>query len=261
LGQPLVVVNRNGAGGTIATSETKVARADGYTLLLDAVGVFTTQPKMRDVSYKLDDFKAIIGLSYEPIVLAVNPNSKFKSFEDLEKAQKAIKYGGNAVGSLPHIGGMDLFAKAKIKADHVPFSGGNTGGLVALLGEHVDVAPAHPSEIIPHIKNGSLKAIGILSPERYYMLKDVPTFKEQGYDVDYSVWKFILVPKGVDPRIVKYLNDKFGEMMKDPKFVKFSKNNNLDMNPISGEKVMKKLKKEIIVTGKMMEKLGLTKKK
>ncbi|WHH61660.1 tripartite tricarboxylate transporter substrate binding protein [Petroclostridium sp. X23] len=257
LGQPLVIVNRDGAGGTIATTETKSASADGYTIIMEAVGVFSTQPKMRKVSYTLDDFDPIIGLSYEPIVLAVNNGSEFKSFEDLKNAKRSIKFGGNAVGSLLHIGGMDLFAKAGIKAEHVPFQG-NAPGITALLGKHVDVVAAHPGELINHEKNGDLKIIGILSPERFHLIPDVPTFKEQGYDVDYSVWKFILTPKGVDPNITKYLNEKFNEMIKDPEFVKFCENNNLEMNPITGEEVATKLNKEITVTGEMIDNLGLT---
>jgi len=211
-GQPLVVVNRAGAGGTIATTEVKGAKPDGYTIMLDAVGVFTTQPKTREVSYSLDDFQTVIGLSYEPIVLAVHSNSGYKSLDDLKSAKKNIKYGSSGTGSLPHLAQAAFFKKAGIEATNIPYKGG-APAITALLGRHVDTVAAHPGELLPYVRSGDLLMLGVFSPERYNLIPDVPTFKEQGYDLDFSVWKFILTPKGVDPEIVKILHDKFYAMM------------------------------------------------
>ncbi|MBA7587544.1 hypothetical protein ES708_29574 [subsurface metagenome] len=255
-GQPLVVVNRTGAGGTIATTEVKGAKPDGYTIMLNAVGVFTTQPKMRDVSYSLDDFETVIGLSYEPIVLTVHSNSNYKSLDDLKNAKKNIKYGSSGTGSLPHLSQAAFFGKAGIESTHIPYKGG-APAITALLGRHIDIIAAHPGELLPYVRSGDLLMLNIFSPERYYLIPDVPTFKEQGYDLDFSVWKFILTPKGVDPEIVKILHDKFYAMMQDSRFIEFAKKIDIKMNPISGKEVREKLTKQIKTTGETIDVLGL----
>jgi len=130
--------------------------------------------------------------------------------------------------------------------------------IIALLGQHVNVVAAHPGELIPYIKSGELLLLNIFSSERFDLIPDVPTFKEQGYDLDFSVWEFILVPKGVDPEIVKILHDKFYALMQDPEFTEFTKNNNLKMNPISGEEVRENLINQIKATGEIIDVLGLT---
>jgi len=259
LGQPLVVVNRAGAAGTIAVTEVKGAKPDGYTVLLAAIGLFTTQPKMRHVEYALDDFEPVIGVSYEPIILVTNPESGYKSLDDLKNSGKTIKYSSSGTGGLNHLAQAALYKKMGIKADHVPCKG-DAPAIMALLGNHVDSTVAHPANLLPYLKSGKLLFLGVFSPERCNLMKDVPTLKEQGYDLDFSVSKFILVPKGVDTSIIKILHDKFFDIMKDPEFTKFTKNTHLEITPISGEKLLEKLRREIINTGRIIDDLGLTSK-
>ena len=159
-GQPMIIVNRDGAGGTIGAAEFVKADPDGYNIAMLAIGLFTTQPFMRDVQYTLDDFEGIIGLSYEPIIMVVHKDSPYNSIEDLvadaKKSGKSFKYGSSGTGSLPHLSQAAFFGMAGIKADVVAFAGGGPT-VTALLGKHVDVAAAHPTEILPFVQDGQLK--------------------------------------------------------------------------------------------------------
>lgn len=262
LGQPLVVVNRDGAGGTIATTEFTEAKPDGYTVLMDAVGVFTTQPFMRDVKYSIDDFKGVIGLSYEPIFLAVNSDNPWESIEDLvenfKKSGKAVKYGHSGNGGLPHLSQAALYSQAGIKSESVPFDSNSTA-LTNLLGKHVDVAVGHPTEMLPHLQEGKIRLLGVFLSERDERseFNDIPTFKEQGYDIDMSVWKFILVPKDTPQEVIDKLYEGFHNMIEDPKYVKFCETAKLAMNPIEGEEIIERLKEEREFTYNVLKDLGL----
>ncbi|MDX9957194.1 MAG: tripartite tricarboxylate transporter substrate binding protein [Clostridia bacterium] len=263
-GQPMIVVNRDGAGGTIGAAEFVSADPDGHNLMMLAIGVFTTQPFMRDVQYKLDDFEGIIGLSYEPIIFAVNKDSPYNSIEELvadaKKTGKAFKYGSSGSGSLPHLSQAAFFGMAGIKADVVAFAGGNPT-ITALLGGHIDVAAAHPTEILPFAQDGQLKMLGIFSSERdpRPALKDVPSFKEKGYDINMAVWKFLLVPKGTPKEIKDQLHEGFLQIVKDEKFAKFAETAGLIMNPYSGDELIERIRAEAEFTHGVLKQLGLAK--
>jgi tripartite-type tricarboxylate transporter receptor subunit TctC len=264
-GQPMIVVNRDGAGGTIGTAEFVKADPDGYNVMMMAIGLFITQPFMRDVQYKLDDFEGIIGLSYEPIIMVVHKDSPWNSIEELiadaKKTGKSFKYGSSGTGSLPHLAQAAFFAKAGIKADVVGFAGGGPT-ITALLGKHVDVAAAHPTEILPFVQDNQIKMLGIFSPERdpRENLKQVPTFTEKGFDVSMAVWKALLVPKGTPKEIKDRLNEGFLKIVKDEKFAKFVENAGLIMNPYTGDDVIKRIRAEAEFTHGVLKQLGLAKK-
>jgi tripartite-type tricarboxylate transporter receptor subunit TctC len=264
-GQPMIVVNRDGAGGTIATAEFVTADPDGYNICLEAIGVFTTQPFMRDVQYKLDDFEAIIGLSYEPIIVAVHKDSPYNTLADLiadaKKTGKTFKYGASGTGSLPHLSQAAFFGMAGVKADLVSFNGG-APTMTALLGGHIDVAAAHPTEILPFALDGQVKMLGIFSSERDPRndLKNLPTFKEQGFDVNMAVWKFLIVPKATPRDIRDKLYAGLSQIVKDEKFVKFTETAGLIVNPYDGPEVMKRVRAETEFTYGVLKQLGLTQK-
>ncbi len=263
-GQPMIIVNRDGAGGTIGAAEFVKAEPDGYNIAMLAIGLFTTQPFMRDVQYTLDDFEGIIGLSYEPIIMVVHKDSPYNSIEDLvadaKKSGKSFKYGSSGTGSLPHLSQAAFFGMAGIKADVVAFAGGGPT-VTALLGKHVDVAAAHPTEILPFVQDGQLKMLGIFSPERdpRAALKGVPTFKEKGFDINMAVWKYLIVPKGTPQAIKDRLHDGFLKIVQDEKFAKFAENAGLIMNPYPGDEVMKRISAEAEFTHGVLKELGLAK--
>jgi tripartite-type tricarboxylate transporter receptor subunit TctC len=264
-GQPMVVVNRDGAGGTIATSEFVNADPDGYNVCLGAIGVFTTQPFMRDVQYKIDDFAGIIGLSYEPVIMAVHKDSAYNSIEELvadgKKTGKNFKYGASGTGSLLHLSQAAFFAMAGVKADLVSFNGGSPT-MTALLGKHIDVGAAHPTEVLPFVRDGQLKMLGIFSEERDSRpgLKDVPTFKEKGFDINMAVWKYLFVPKATPKEIRDKLYEGIAKIVKDEKFLRFLDTAGLIVNPYPGDELMSRIKNEAEFTHGVLIDMGLAKK-
>ena len=256
LGVELNIVNRTGAGGTIAATEMKGTKPDGYTIQLNAVGVMTTQPVLRDVAYSIDDFDYVTGLSFEPIVVAVNTSSKYQSFKDLQEADKTIMIAGNAVGSLPYIGALSVMSQLDIKAEAVPMKGGGPS-IAALLGNQVEVGSFHPNEAVQHVENGDLKFLCILQPERSADFPDVPSCFEVGAKSDYSVWKWIQTPKGVDPEIIAFLAEKFNAMKADPKFQEFAKNSKLTLIDIDGKEVEKRLRSQAAATSAAIHDIGI----
>ncbi len=264
-GQPMIIINRPGAGGTIGAAEFVKAEADGYNIIMLAIGLFTTQPFMRDVQYKLEDFEGIIGLSYEPIILLAHKDSPYNNIEELidhaKKIGRPLKYGASGSGSLPHLSQAAFFNMAGIKADLVSFDGG-APTVTALLGKHVDVAAAHPAEMLPLVQDGQLKMLGIFSSERDSrpILRDVPTFKEKGFDINMAVWKFLLTPKGTPKVLIDKLYEGFLKIIKDEKFTKFAENAGLVMIPYRGDEVIKRIKAEAESTYVILKQLGLAKK-
>jgi tripartite-type tricarboxylate transporter receptor subunit TctC len=256
LGVDLNIVNRDGAGGTIATTEVMGAKPDGYTIQLNAVGVMTTQPVLRDVAYSIDDFDYVIGLSYEPIVLAVNTSGDFQTIEDLQNADETILLGANAVGSLPYIAALDAMYQAGVEAEAVPMSGGGPS-IAALLGNQVHVGAFHPNEGVQHADNGDLEFLCVASPERADEFPDVPSCYDLGMEVDYSVWKWIQTPAGVDPAIIDFLAEKFSEMKADPQFQQFAENSKLALIDIPGDEVRSRLESQAAATSEAIHQIGI----
>lgn len=254
-GVPVTVVNRDGAGGTIATTEFMNNKADGYTVCLVAVGVFTTQPFMREVKYSIDDFKPIIGTTNEPIIMVASKASGIKSVEDMKNLGRAVSYGFSGAGSLPQLSQEKFFEMSGIPASAVPFDGG-APTITALLGGHVDVGAAHPGEVAQYLANGDLIPIGIFSPERDARedYKEIATFKEQGFDIDMSVWKFLIVPKDVPDEIAAYLTETLGRLFEDEKFIDYCESNSLVITGYQPAEILQKIAVESAINEQLLKK-------
>lgn len=252
-GVPINVVNRDGAGGTIATTEFKTASADGYNICLEAIGVFTTQPFMRDVNYKFEDFKPIIGTTLEPIVMVASKSSGFTSVEDLKNANRSISYGFSGSGSLVQLAQQKFFEDAGIESDAIPFDGG-APTITALLGGHIDTGAAHPGEIQQYLDSGDLVPIGIFSPNRDERdeFKDIPTFLENGYDIDMSVWKFLIVPKDTPDEIAQKLTEILDRIMQDQKFVDYCAANSLIITRYKPDVIKQKVQEEAEINRQLL---------
>jgi tripartite-type tricarboxylate transporter receptor subunit TctC len=261
LGQPVNIVNQAGANGTVATAEAARARPDGYTIVIDAVGVFTIQPLLREVQYSLDDFRGVSGISTEQILLVVNANSPWHTFEDLveelQGTDRAITYGHSGSGALPHLSQAALLQAAGIQGRAVPFEGGGPA-ITALLGGHVDMAADHPPGVMQHVESGQLRVLGIMSSERFEQMPDVPTFREQGYDTgDFEVWKFVLVPSGTPDEVTQTLSDAFAWALSQPQWLELTERLNFTNLPIDGEEVVKRLRDQTGNYEDVVEQLGL----
>ena len=184
LGQPMVVDNRSGAGGTAGPATmAALAKPDGYTISHVPIGVFLL-PLQQKVSWNpLTDFTFIIHLSGFPTGLVVKSESPFKSFRDLISFARAnpgsLTYGSpGAAGSL-HIG-MEVIARQEgVQLTHVPF---NAGIEIAVVGGHIMAAASGLPVMKPLIEAGQLRALTVFTAERRPWLSDVPTMRDLGYD-------------------------------------------------------------------------------
>lgn len=257
LGKPMVVVNRDGANGMVATTELVKTKPDGYTISLGVSGLFTNQPYIqRNLGYKQDDFDFLMSFTNEPIVLLVNAGSPYKTLEDLLSAIKsrntAIRFGHSGMGGFPQLCLTYLFQLAGVPSQPVPFKGG-APALTALLGGHVEAAAVHPGEAIPHIKSGKLRPLAISSQTRFADLPDVPTMKEKGFNIDMGVKKYIFAPKGLPSDVRAKLIDTLQKVLADPEFKKFMADINLMVEPMDSKQIVDYFNTQGPVMKKLLE--------
>lgn len=212
LGQQVVVENKGGGQGTIATSEVARANPDGYTLILGHVGTLAVNPSMM---HKLNydarrDFAPIVLLAKLPMVFAVGgkvPARTLPEFVALAKSKPGqLNYGSAGNGSAGHLAFEMLKAAASIDVVHVPYKG--TGAQVNdLLAGNIDAAAAGTPGLLPHAQAGSIRIIAVGSAQRLSVLPDVPTVAEQGFPgFESSQWFGLLAPAGTPAPVVERLH-------------------------------------------------------
>jgi tripartite-type tricarboxylate transporter receptor subunit TctC len=210
LGQPVLVENRGGAGGTIAADAVAKAAPDGYTLLQNSITTHGIGPHLYSkLPYDpVKDFAAVTGLALLPLVMAVNAELPFKNVEELVVASKRsnLNFASSGNGGAPHMA-AELFKSVTGAAlTHVPYKG--SGPAVAdLVGGRVQIMFDAPPSLIAHIRSGKLRVLAAASAQRNRLLPEVPTFAEVGYPkVAVSLWYGLLAPAGTPLSIVERLN-------------------------------------------------------
>ncbi len=212
LGQQMVVDNRAGASGSIAYQTVATASPDGYTLGIGHIGHLALNPHMLGkLPYDpLRDFTAISRTVEAPNLLAVHPSLPAKSVKELVAHAKAnpgkIAHGTGGVGTVGHLAGEVLSARAGISLLHVPYKG--TSQVIAdLIGGQVQMSFGGPPALLPHVKSGKLRALAITTLKRSEAFPDLPTVAEAGFPGFQAVaWMGIIAPAGVSPKIVDALN-------------------------------------------------------
>lgn len=208
LGKPIIIQNKAGAQGTLGVSQLAKQRPDGYTIGIVTYSAIAITPHMMKVDYTDKDFDFIAGVGRFKYGLAVRADSPYKTVQDLVDAAK--KKNGLFFGapSAPNnIAMYELGRKTSAKFEQVAYkSGAET--VSALLGGHVEVIVQNPSDIIPHVQAGKMRLLASASPMRWTEMPDVPTLKEQGFDVEVDSWVGLALPKGAN----KAIRDKLEKM-------------------------------------------------
>jgi len=202
LGQPVIVENRaGGAGGTIGAKSVIAAEPDGHTLFMGSTSSLLIAPLIyKNAGYTAETFAPVAGLSESTEVLAVHPSVKAKSVAELIKLARsepgALRYGSAGVGTLPHLEGELLKARAQIEISHIPYRGGGPA-LTGLLGGEVHIFFSALTQMLPYVRDGRLLGLAVTSETRSSLAPELPTMVESGFDqfVTASI-NFIVAPPG-----------------------------------------------------------------
>ena len=225
LKQPVVVVNRTGAGGALGMSQAAKSAPDGYTILmgLSSISIFPVSDRIngKQPSYEMKDFAPIALISSDPTVLVVRAESPYRTLKDFVDAAKAnpgkINYSSSGVYGTLHVA-MEIFANAAgIKLFHVPYGGGGPA-VTALLGGQVEALASGPAAAIGQIKGGKMRALAAWSDKRLPLMPDLPTFKELGYDAEFYIWAGVFAPAATPQPILARLREAVRAAVNDPDF-------------------------------------------
>ena len=266
LRQPVAVTNRPGAGGAVGNAAVANAKPDGYTMLmaLSSISVIPEADKLfnRKPAYSLEQLDPIALVSADPVILVVHPSLPVKTLKDVvalaRKQPGELSFSSSGVYGALHMP-MEMFMHAaKLKMRHVPTTGGGPA-ITQLLGGHVTMSAGGPAAISGHVKAGKLRTIVSWGAERHPNYPEVPTFKEQGYDIVYYIWAGLFVPHGTPASVTTVLRDAVRKAVADPEFKSQMAKLNSPINYLDAPEFAKYLDadaKRLAVVVKVVGKVG-----
>ena len=220
LGQQFVIENKPGAGNNIATESVVNAPPDGYTLLLVNPANAINASLYAKLSFNfIRDIMPVVGIARVPNVMAVNPQVPVKTVAEFIAYAKAnpgkINMASSGNGTSVHLSGELFKALTGVEMQHVPYRG-SAPALTDMLSGQVQVMFDNMPSVIPHVKSGGLRALGVTTAARSPELPDVPTVGETVKDYEASAWFGIGVPKGTPKEAIDKLNKEVNEILAEP---------------------------------------------
>ena len=237
LGQNVVVDNKTGAGGTIASAEAARAAPDGYTILVISQGtmVFNVGLYPKPGYDPVKNFASVALAGSVSNVLIVHPDNPAKTVADLIAQAKAkpgeLTYSSGGTGTSHHLSAVLFERDAGVKLQHVPYRT-TPAGIMGVANGEVTMAFYNTPTVVGLIKGGKLKALAITSAQRSELLPDVPTMVEQGMkDYVFSTWMGYAVPKGTPAPVIEKLNAEMIRIGQLPAVAEKMKSQGIDMMP------------------------------
>lgn len=261
LQQSVVVENRAGASGSIAATQVVRAEPDGYTLMMLGTPTLMAPLLYKSVTYDpAKDLSSIATMYDIPLVLVVNPSllahvKDLASFTAHVKAQKApLHYTTAGIGSFGHLSMELLKQMAGLELQHVPQKGA-APAVTDVVGGQVPVMFADLNAVLPHIRSGSLRAIGVASEQRVSLLPDVKTIAEQGiggYNV--TAWGGLQAPNGVPKHVADRLTNEIEKILADGQVQERLLGAALFANFENGERMRQRIQQDFAQWGPLIQK-------
>jgi len=240
--QPLVIVNKPGAGGEVGFMALAQAKPDGYTIGFINPPTIVMLPFQRKVGYKMSDFKYIINIMEDVGCLSVRTESKYKTLEDFIKDARQkpgeVTVGNAGAGSDAHMTAVDIARRANISVTPVPFKGASEAR-TAVMGGHVDAVVMKVGEAKPYVESNQIRILGVAAGERLKDFPQVPTFREKGILTAMTTTRAIAGPSGIPVAAVKYLHDQLKKTMEDPEFIELTQKTGVYVKYMTAEEYKK----------------------
>jgi tripartite-type tricarboxylate transporter receptor subunit TctC len=258
LGAKVIVVNRPGAGGAIGYKYVAAQKPDGYALVWNSNSISTTfYSGMLPFDYQA--FDAVARVLVESPVLAVRGDSKWKTLVELvadaKSRPKGITVGNSGIGSHTHISSVALFKAAGVDVVDVPFGAAQV--VPSLIGGQVDAVLQLPAALSAYVKSGQVRLLATLTPARDPALGDVPTAREQGFDVSLEAWRGIAAPKGTPKPVIAMLEAAIRKTAESAEFGQASERLGVRPAFLPADDFGQLIAKEDAELGRIMQSIGL----
>ncbi len=222
LGQPVVVENKTGASGIVATDYVIHAKPDGYTLYFASSAQTTSVPMTNKVNYRLSDLTLISASGNGPMILGVSSNLPVHDLPEFITYAKAnpgkLTYSSAGTGSVAHLAGALFVARAGLQALDVPFCGAGPGA-AALIAGQVDFDFGNSADLLPHQHDEHIRLIAVSTPQRMPQLPDVPAVSEVIPGFTITAWQGFLGPANLPQPIIDRLAREISDIAKEPDIV------------------------------------------
>ena len=263
--QPVIMTNRVGAGGAVGGAYVAQAAPDGYTVLLNTVThvliPITDKVIGRASGYSVDDLVLLARITADPMLLVVHSSVPARTVKELIAQAKAkpgeLVYSSTGLYGSAHVAMAMLMRAADVSLLHSPFNGAGPA-MTAVLGNHANAFFAPAGVASPHVQGGRVRSLAQTGPERVALFPDTPTLKEEGYDVDLTLWAGYFAPVKTPAAALRAWQAAMRESAQDPKFRDAMSKISVTVDYLDGdaliawyENELKRLDREIRAIGKI----------
>ena len=261
LAQPIAVINRDGAAGTIGLNSGANARADGYTVIFTPAVPLTSEPhRLKSLTYNLDSFRYVCKVFDNIFAIAVPAKSPYHSVQDIladaRKNPGSVSYGTSGTGSIPHLGTSDIEAATKVTLNHVPYKG-DAPILQDLLSDRLNFGAVLVSSITGQLQSGALRLIAVYVDKRHPSFPNVPTLKDAGVPVVQASFGGVLVPAKTPDAVVARLEKSCQEAVAAPRYQEWAQHANQVVGYQNGKQFERQIREDSRLKEATIKRLGL----